>query len=100
MGSGNVAVLTMVQPLCKAEKLDRKAYMCKLLAYDSKQAVIKLLLQEAQLQEVSLDALYQCQVQAKEQVVRCVGRIQERYRSNEGPIIELQVKNGFYIDKE
>ena len=100
MKAGSKAVLTMERTLCMEQNIDKRTYVCELLAYDIKQAILVFRLQEQGLEELSLDALYQCEIYTEKNITKCVGKIRERYCGSEGKTVKVQVKNGFYIDKE
>ena len=96
MKAGNRVVLTMEKPLCAGQKLDGRTYTCELLEYNKKHAMLVMRAQDVKLTEISLDAIYLCEIQTEEARVQCTGRIRERYCSSNGEVVEFQVKNGFY----
>ena len=86
MNKGNVVKLIMTQPLSVGQMLDEKVYVCELVS----------ILNEGELKELSLDAIYECQIFAEEAMFQCTGRIVERFHDAEGKKVNLRVKNGFY----
>lgn len=93
---GRSAELQMEKMLLMGETVDRKIFACKVLMYDSKKERIYLLLESGMLTEISLDAVYRCQITSGTEDILCNGRIKERYRNEEGEVLELQIENGFY----
>lgn len=96
MNKGNVVKLIMTQPLSVGQMLDEKVYVCELVSYDRQQEMVFLILNEGELKELSLDAIYECQIFAEEAMFQCTGRIVERFYDTEGKKVNLRVKNGFY----
>ena len=96
MNKGNVVKLIMTQPLSVGQMLDEKVYVCELVSYDRQQEMVFLILNEGELKELSLDAIYECQIFAEEAMFQCTGRIVERFHDAEGKKVNLRVKNGFY----
>ena len=96
MKQGNVTKLTMIKPLCAGQMLDEKAYECELLSYDRQQEMISVILKEGELRQLSLDAIYECQIYTEDAAFSCTGKIVERFCDQQGNNIKLQVKNGFY----
>ncbi len=96
MNKGNVVKLIMTQPLSVGQMLDEKVYVCELVSYDRQQEMVFLILNEGELKELSLDAIYECQIFAEEAMFQCTGRIVERFNDTEGKKVNLRVKNGFY----
>ena len=96
MNKGNVVKLIMTQPLSVGQMLDEKVYVCELVSYDRQQEMVFLILNEGELKELSLDAIYECQIFTEEAMFQCTGRIVERFHDTEGKKVNLRVKNGFY----
>ena len=96
MNKGNAVKLIMTQPLSVGQMLDEKVYVCELVSYDRQQEMVFLILNEGELKELSLDAIYECHIFAEEAMCQCTGRIVERFHDAEGKKVNLRVKNGFY----
>lgn len=96
MKTDAVATLTMKKNLCAGREIDEKEYMCRVLKYDAKHEKLYLVLENAFLPELSLDAIYECNMRQEESVIMCTGRIRERYQNDHGKILKLEIKNGFY----
>ncbi len=96
MRNGEVAELRMQKVLGVGKKLDSNVHNCMVLRYDDKQEYLYLVLQSGELTELSLDAVYTCNVYTEKEEVSCTGRVRERYRAEAGNIVKIQVENGFY----
>lgn len=88
--------IRMNKPLCTGAVLDEQVYLCELLKYDGKKESLYFEVSAAELTEFSLDAVYDCKLQAGTEVLECVGRIKERYCQGNKRILKFQIKNGFY----
>ena len=96
MKYGDYAELTMKKAMLAGETIDKNVISCRVLRYDGKQECIYLVLEDAQLTDVSLDSVYECQIQTSEDGMACTGIVRERYYNAFGKILEFQIKNGFY----
>lgn len=96
MRKGDCAEIKMKKILCTGGSVDKNIYACSFLKYDAKEACIYLILQSAALDQLNLDAIYQCGIWTAQEKIDCTGRIKERYSSEQGKIIKFQVENGFY----
>lgn len=96
MKTGDVAELKMQKVLCKGQQMDEKTYICEILKYDAQQECVVLILKTDKLTDISLDAVYKCEVSRDGVCTWCTGRVYKRYCSAKGKILRLQVENGFY----
>ena len=78
------------------EELSRKVFDCKIKKYNENDDEICLLLNNAQLPEISLDAEYECRIRGAEGVMICLGRVLERYINKKGNNLRFRIENGFY----
>lgn len=90
------AILKMKKILKTGETMDGCAYQCVVSAYDEKKECIYLLLKDAELTELSLDAIYECVITSQQNTYSVTGRIRSRYENQEGKMFELYITNGFY----
>ena len=58
--------------------------------------MVSVILRDENLRQLSLDALYECQIQTEDAWFTCTGKIVERFCNHQGNNVKLQVKNGFY----
>lgn len=96
MRQGSKAELEMKRMLHAEDTVNAKVFRCEIFRYDAEKECIYLLLEEGELSEISLDALYECRIDEAEGKILCDGRIQERYRGEKGEILEFRIENGFY----
>ena len=96
MKKNEKAVLSMKKTLLSGMLFNESAYSCTVWKYHPASECIYLVLEDAQLTEVSLDAIYDVCVEADGVEERCEGRIKERYRAEAGNMLKFQVENGFY----
>lgn len=75
---------------------DGLMHTCRVLYLNEKEECIYLLVEESELEELSLDNVYECKIKSKDSIIKCSGRIRERYIGTEGKIIKFQIENGFY----
>lgn len=88
--------LRMQKPLKISQEHNKKEYPCSLVSYDEKEETLCLRLLEGELSEISLDALYECEITEQEGILLAIGRVQERYRSRLGAMLKIYIENGFY----
>ena len=100
MRIGNDVELQMKKPLKKGLQADDTVYACKLLAYDAKEERACLLLCNAKLTDITLDAIYECAVRDTEETRRFRGRVKERYNNPYGAVLEIKIENGFWLTNE
>ena len=96
MNRGECVELKMEKILCLNGVKEDMVHACTVLRYDENQECIYLLLQGGELTELSLDAIYTCKILGEDMQTECDGRIQARYCSEAGKILEFKIKNGFY----
>ena len=96
MKQGDIAVLKMKKMLRIGQVENENAYVCELSSYDIQRAELFFALKDEELTELSLEAIYECQIQTEEGNLACTGRIRERYCEQGKKILKLQVENGFY----
>lgn len=96
MYDGDRAIITMIQNFKEDEEKDTTIYDCTVIEYQKEKEQIHLLMNEGQLKEISLDAIYECRVQTLKGEDVCNGVVNERYISRAGKVLELQIQNGFY----
>ena len=96
MNSGNRVELKMEQNFRIEKEKDKAVYLCTMLKYQANQEIIKLRLEEGELTDISLDAVYECKIFGENSCLICTGRVKERYRGTEGKTLVLQIQNGFY----
>ncbi len=96
MKKNEKAVLSMKKTLLSGMLLDENVYNCTVWKYHPASECIYLVLEDAQLTEMSLDAIYDVCVEANGIKESCEGRIKERYRTEAGSMLKIHVENGFY----
>lgn len=96
MYEGNNAQLTMQTMLIHSPEIDPETYHCTVLHYDEEQELIYMLLSDASLGNIALDAEYTCRIADGEKEVSCKGFIVERYQDARGNILCFRIKAGFY----
>ena len=96
MKRGDLAELKVKKILLSGYVQDNMIYTCKVLNFNEKEECLYLLLEDNELEEVSLDCIYECKVKSQDCITSFTGRIKERYIGYEGKKIKLQVENGFY----
>ena len=96
MRRGDLAELKVKKILLSGYLQDNMIYTCKVLNFSEKEECLYLLLEDCELEELSLDCIYECKVKSKDCITSFTGRIKERYMGYEGKKIKIQVENGFY----
>ena len=96
MKKGDNAEITMQKTLCTGKVPDRAIYSCELLKYDETCEYIYFLLKSGELTDLSLDAIYECEIHSETESLNCTGKIRERYNSKEGKTLKIRIENGFY----
>ena len=99
MRKGDVAYIRMHKPLVVGNVLDEKVLMGNITEYDEEREYMYVQVQTKALEDMSLDAIYECGVKEDGEVVSFTGRIRERYLGEDGKIIRIQIENGFYKNK-
>lgn len=97
MYEGNKVELHMEKTVILNVLPDELSHNCKVLRYDPEEDYIRLLLEKDEnLQAISLDAKYRCDVTTKTEILSCNGVIKERYHDADGNILIFKIENGFY----
>lgn len=79
------------------EEVSDKVFSCRIKKYnENANDEICLLLDNAELPEISLDTEYECRIWAAEGIRICRGRILERYVNKKGKNLRFRIENGFY----
>ena len=90
------AKLHMKRSILMGGEIDLKTYSCSVLWYDSKDENIYLLLENDVLQNISLDCVYECELEAEQGILTCTGTVKERFYNEHGKVLKFQIQNGFY----
>lgn len=93
------ATLVMKKMLRAGKKVDGNTYICSVHSYQEQTESLYLLLEEGELTDLSLDAVYECRIWEQSYEIQAVGRIKERYHSAHGQMLEMRVENGFYKNR-
>lgn len=96
MYEGNTANLQMQNVLISNGKSDRTVYRCKVLKHEEGSEDIYLSLESGLLQNILLDAEYECQIASYPTAVACKGIIKERCINENGSMLHLRIEAGFY----
>lgn len=96
MRNGDIATLHIKKVLCLHGTMDDRVYSATVLQYDERCECIYFCLDSGKLTDVSLDAIYECNIQTAKEQLNCTGRIKERYCGRTGKIIRFEIENGFY----
>lgn len=96
MYEDGTAVLQMKQVFLKSEKYNRKKYMTRIRTYDPDREEMILYTSRGDVDEISLDAVYECIFEVKEGRFGCEGAIRKRFRDGEKDQIVFRIRNGFY----
>ena len=96
MFEGNVVELKMEKQLLEHEEMDLKVYHAEAIKYDESNENVYLKLEEGELTELSLDAVYQCQLHMETETVLWSGVISKRYCSAKGKMLYMKITSGFF----
>lgn len=96
MYEGNSVIMQMRRPISEECQLDESTYHGKIIKYDNHEERIHIAVQTEHVEELSLDAVYECIMIAKEEQFSCDGMMKERYKNENGDMVEFLVDNGFY----
>ena len=96
MYDGDRAVITMTHNLKAGSELDKKIYSCTVIEYKKETEQIHLLMSTGNMEDISLDAIYECRISTLTGEASCVGKIKERYENRAGMILCMHILNGFY----
>ena len=83
MYEDGAAVLQMKRVFLKAEKYNRKKYMTRIRSFDKEAEEMTLYTSRGDVNEISLDAVYECIFEVKEGRFGCEGVILKRFRDQE-----------------
>ena len=95
MRRGDVAELKIKKVLLSGNVPDDLVHRCSVLNLSEKEECLYLILEESELEELSLDNIYECTIKSTDAITKCTGRIKERYIGKEGKKLRIQVENGF-----
>lgn len=93
---GNVVEMQMKKCFLENAIVDETFYEGTVLLYDANEEKIHIQLVNANLAEISLDAVYDCIIHTLEGLVSCDGTVKERYQNEYGNVLEFLIGNGFY----
>lgn len=96
MYKGNVAKLRMEKCLTIGGQMVDTQFICEVMDYREEEGSIFLALSNGTLTDLSLNAIYKCEVQTGEYTVWCTGLLVDRYCSRDGKIVKMKIQNGFY----
>lgn len=96
MYKGHVATIRMDRSLLIGETAEDTQFDGIVLDYDEQEGNLLLALQTGELTEISLNAIYRCEIQMKESGVWCTGTVVDRCCSGAGKIVNIKIENGFY----
>lgn len=93
---GDNAELVMEKLLLSGGSLEQEVLKCKIIGNDEAEERFFMVLEDGELPRVSLDAIYKCTIETKEERIYCDGMVKERYKSEDGDMVVFQIENGFY----
>ena len=96
MYDGDKAVIKMVKYLKEDRELDKSVYGCTVIEYQKDLEQLHLRMTSGNLEDISLDAIYECKIKTLQGESVCTGIIQDRFENRAGMILKLQIQNGFY----
>ena len=96
MYDGDKAVIKMVKYLKEDKELDKTIYGCTIIEFQKDLEQLHLRMSSGKLEDISLDAVYECKIQTLQGEAVCTGIIQDRFENRAGMILKLQIQNGFY----
>ena len=100
------AILKMKKIILEGAQCDEEIHSCSVLKYDYDRDCMYLILEGNEIDQISLDGIYECTICKGEETVASEGKIVERYCNQNGNILVFQVEKGFYkinincVDKE
>lgn len=94
--AGNMAKIQMEKVLRMQDKINENEYDCQVLEYNEKEERLTFLLRSGSLEQLNLDAVYQCRIQQNEECYVCQGTIRERFLDERGKVFVVSIENGFY----
>ena len=96
MKKGDYVELKAKKALRMGDSLNENKYVGKVLCYLENEESIYISLEECELEELSLDCIYECRIKTKDSYMDCTGRIKDRYIGEEGKTLRFWIENGFY----
>lgn len=93
---GSKVELEMEKIILAGGTIDQAILKCRIIGCDKSEEKFFLVLEDGELPLVSLDAIYKCTIETKEECIYCDGMVKERYRSEDGDMLLFQIENGFY----
>lgn len=99
MRQGDRAQLTVKKYLKRDYTKEYETCSGSVLRYDTKEECIYFLLENEELNNVSLDIIYRCEIISADEVLTCTGRVKERYYHELGKVLKFEIENGFSVDK-
>ncbi len=94
MYEGSAATLKMERSILRDGLFDEDEHEARILRYRDQEEYMYLSVEDFDLPEFSLDAVYECYIQ--EEKITCLGIIVERYRQSGDCVIKFKIQNGFY----
>ncbi len=85
-----------VRSILKDGLVDKGTYVSLIEAYDEDQEYFLLNTDMPEVNNYSLDNVYECRISGGEEDLYCYGMVKERYWNRRGGIIRFAVQNGFY----
>ena len=96
MYEGNPCDLKM-ETNCSSDGLfDEVIHKCQVYKYDAEEDYMFLALKEGELTDISLDAVYQCYISTRKELINCSGMVKERYQCKYGNFVVFKITDGFY----
>lgn len=97
MYEGNSVDIQMKRIVLEEGFFDKTVYHCEIITYNPEEERIYLLSKESPLSVFSLDGIYDCRIETKEEGhIGCSGMVKERYWNKLGRVAVFQIQNGFY----
>lgn len=94
MYEGNQADIRMLKMLLSGEETEPDIYKGEIIT--CQEEMLSMLLLNAELVELSLDAIYECNIVSEEEQLTCRGRVRERYENRQGKVCVFEITNGFF----
>lgn len=90
------AELNMVSTFLEGASVNPSIYDLHVLSYEKAKECIYLVLEDGGLDEISLDAVYECRIMTKDKILACEGVVKERFEDKKGKRVTFSIENGFY----
>lgn len=94
MYEGSSVVLKMERSILRDGIFDEDEHEASLLRYQGQEEYMYLSVEDYDLPEFSLDAVYECYIQEEE--ISCLGIIVERFKQSGDCVVKFKIQNGFY----